>query len=108
MIETDWTRVVDACDILEVSKVLIHFAARANKEDRTRIESNNTSLTKMSLPSGVHFPCLRNFKQLGRRNGIAESMCCTRMHSPMASKRSENTTLVSMISQALSWHSVRL
>ena len=35
MVETDWTRVVDARDILEVSKVLIHFAARANKEDRT-------------------------------------------------------------------------
>ena len=88
--------------------MFIHFAARANKEDRTRIEYNNTSRTKMSLPSGEHFLRLRNFKQLGRRNGITENMRCTRMRSPMASKRSESTTPASMISQALSWRLVRL
>jgi len=108
MVDLDWTRVTDARDILEVSRFFIHFAVRANKEDRTRIEFSNTSPMKRSQLSGVHFPRSRNFKLLGRRNGIAENMLCTRMRSPMVSKRLESTTPASTRSRALSWHSVSI
>ena len=108
MVDLDWTRVVDARDILEVSRVSICFAARAKREDRTRIEFSNISPTKRSQLSGVHFPRLRNFKHLGRRNATAENMRCTRMRSATVSKRSESTTPTSTRSRALSWHSVSL
>src|SRR6266511_887484 len=93
---------------LRLVKFFIHLAASTNKEDRTRIESSNTSPMKMNLPFGGHFQHLRNFRHLGRRNGIAINMLFTRMRSLMASKRSESTTPVLMTSRALSWHLVRL
>ena len=108
MVDLDWTRVVDAHDILEVSKVFICFAERANKEDtgRTQIEFSNTSPMKRSQPSGMHSPHLRSFKHRGRRNRIAENMPFTRMCLLMVSKRSESTTPALTRSRALSWHLV--
>jgi len=75
MVETDWTRVVDARDILGVGKsVLNSHLTLINESVRILTESSNISPPKSSQPSGGRFPLSRNFKQHGRTNATVQNM----------------------------------
>jgi len=74
MMDTDWTRVVDARDILGVGKSLNSHLTLINESVRILTESSNISPPKSSQPSGGRFPLSRNFKQHGRTNATVQNM----------------------------------
>jgi len=106
MVDQDWTRVVDARDILGVSRFVFAACPRTNLHIRILIGSSNISPPRSNPLSGVPFPHLKSCKQHGRRSATVQDMHCTRTLSMMASQRLASTTRVWMKSPASSLHSV--
>jgi len=90
MVEQDWTRVIDARDILAVS-IHLHTISRTNSCFRTPIESNIIFLLKSSPRSGAHFPHSKSCKRHGRRSARVHNMSCMGMPLVTASRKSGNT-----------------
>ena len=94
MSDQDWTRVVDAHDILGVSTFNFTSVTTSNALPSVRIpiEFNSTFPLKNNRHSGVHFPLSKNYKPLGRRGVIHRDMPCTRMPLAMVLRRSGSIT----------------
>ena len=94
MTDRDWTRVVDARDILGVSTFTFISVTLFNAFPfiRIPIEFNSTSPLKSNQHSGVCFLRSRSYKLHGRRSGIHQDLPCTKMLSVMALRRLGNIT----------------
>ena len=96
MSDQDWTRVVDARDILGVSTFNFMSVTTSNPFPSIRIpiKFNSTFPLKNNRHSGMHFPLSKNYKPLGKRSVIHQNTPCTRMPSAMFLWRSGSITCV--------------
>lgn len=92
MSDRDWTRVIDARDILGVSSFNFTSATTSNifPSIRILIEFNSTFPLKSNQHSGVHFPLSKSYKPHGKRSVIRRGMPCTRTPSTTVLRRSGN------------------
>src|SRR6267143_69529 len=92
MSDRDWTRVIDARDILGVSSFNFTSVTSSNvfPSIRILIEFNSTFPLKSNQHSGAHFPLSKSYKPHGRRSVIRRDTPCTRTPSMMGLRRSGN------------------
>jgi hypothetical protein len=88
MIDTDWNRVIDARDILEVcvSEPLFFIWIETDISSRTQIASSSASLQRNNPHFGAPSQLLKNYKRHGRRNMTAPDFPFIKMPSLMVSK----------------------
>lgn len=96
MSDQDWTRVVDARDILGVSTFNFTSVTTSNAflSVRILIKFNSTSHPKNNRLSGVRFPLSKSYKPPGRRSVIHRDTPFTRTPSAMVLRRLGNITSV--------------
>jgi len=92
MSDRDWTRVIDARDILGVSSFNFTSVTSSNvfPSIRILIKFNSTFPLKSNQHSGAHFPLSKSYKLHGRRSVICRDTPCTRTPSMMGLQRSGN------------------
>jgi hypothetical protein len=108
MSDRDWSRVVDARDILGVSTFNFMPVTTSNTFPSIRIpiESSSTFPPKNNQPSGVHFLLSKSYKPHGRLSAIHRDMPCIRTPSMMVLRRSGSITHVWTRNPVLFWHLV--
>lgn len=86
MVDSDWTRVIDARDILAVG-VLFWLGTSFDSFDRIPTESNSISHLKSNRRSGGHFPLLKTSNQHGRQSVKIGNMHYTQVLLTTVSRR---------------------
>jgi hypothetical protein len=90
----DWSRVLDAKNILEVRfYMLFTCCLRLTDVTRTQIKFSISFPQRNNLPCGVHCPLLKIFKRHGRQNVTTRDIFFIEMRFKTDLINSKNTTL---------------